>query len=118
MTNTNQISPLSQASPLPAALEALAQPTRYHVLRCLLAAGPRGIAAGQLARQLNIPHNTLSFHLSLLVKAGLARSEKIGRNMFYHADFAQFQSFIDNLNTLLPPENELSTWKMPQKTSF
>ena len=43
---------------------------------------------------LDVPHNTLSFHLSFLVKAGLATVIKQGRQMIYRADPAAFQALI------------------------
>lgn len=74
--------------------EALAQPTRLAALRQLLAAGADGLPAGILAKNLDVPHNTLSFHLSFLVKAGLASVMKSGRQMIYRAELARFQSLI------------------------
>jgi DNA-binding transcriptional ArsR family regulator len=77
--------------------EALAQPTRLAALRHLLAAGAAGLPAGNLARLLDVPHNTLSFHLAFLVKAGLARAAKSGRQVIYTADTARFQALIRTL---------------------
>lgn len=74
--------------------EALAQPTRLAALRQLLAAGAAGMNAGTLAQNLDVPHNTLSFHLSFLVKAGLASVTKSGRQMIYRAETARFQDLI------------------------
>jgi DNA-binding transcriptional ArsR family regulator len=76
------------------AFEALAQPTRLAALRHLLAAGNVGVPAGVLAKNLDVPHNTLSFHLSFLVKAGLATVSKQGRQMIYRADAGRFQTLI------------------------
>ncbi|MBU0800653.1 MAG: metalloregulator ArsR/SmtB family transcription factor [Alphaproteobacteria bacterium] len=77
--------------------EALAQPTRLAALRQLLAAGTAGLAAGTLAKNLDVPHNTLSFHLSFLVKAGLATVVKSGRQMIYRAETGRFQGLIRSL---------------------
>ena len=77
--------------------EALAQPTRLTALRHLLAAGAAGMPAGTLAQMLDVPHNTLSFHLSFLVKAGLATVTKTGRQMIYRAETGRFQSLIKTL---------------------
>lgn len=74
--------------------EALAQPTRLAAMRHLLTAGPSGLSAGTLAKLLDVPHNTLSFHLSFLLKAGLASAVKTGRQMIYRAEPPRFQSLI------------------------
>ncbi|MBV8835955.1 MAG: helix-turn-helix transcriptional regulator, partial [Alphaproteobacteria bacterium] len=44
------------------ALAALAQDNRLDVFRLLVQAGPDGLAAGEVARRLKLPPNTLSFH--------------------------------------------------------
>src|SRR5262245_59754537 len=49
-----------------AGLAALAQGTRLKVFRALIRRGPEGMAAGQIARNLKLPHNTLSSHLGIL----------------------------------------------------
>ena len=67
------------------ALSALAQPTRLDAFRRLVAAEPNGIAAGELARLLAVPQNTLSAHLAILARAGLATSERQGRSVIYRA---------------------------------
>lgn len=87
-------------SPVPddvTVFEALAQPTRLAALRQLLAAGDEGLPAGSLAKSLDVPHNTLSFHLSFLVKAGLASVVKNGRQMIYRAETGRFQALIRTL---------------------
>lgn len=62
---------------------ALGQETRLAAFRRLQAAGSEGIAAGDLARDLGVPHNTLSAHLAILVNAGLATSERQSRSIIY-----------------------------------
>lgn len=67
-------------------LAALAQPTRLDAFRRLVAAEPAGLAAGDLARALDVPQNTLSAHLAILVQAGLAASQRRSRSIVYRAD--------------------------------
>jgi arsenate reductase len=67
-------------------LAALAHPTRLAAFRRLVEAGPEGLPAGEIARLLNVPHNTLSGHLADLVLAGLVRSRREGRSVIYSAD--------------------------------
>ncbi len=68
-------------------LAALAQESRLNAFRLLVQSGPDGLAAGEIARQLEVPHNTLSSHLSILVNAGLVESRRDGRSIFYSIDF-------------------------------
>jgi ArsR family transcriptional regulator len=69
-----------------AALSALAQGTRLDVFRLLVQHEPDGVAAGDIARQLNVPQNTMSAHLGILARAGLVRSERHSRSIVYRAD--------------------------------
>ena len=69
------------------ALGALAQSSRLQVYRLLVAAGPEGMPAGRIGEELQLPPATLSFHLSQLTRAGLARSRQEGRFIIYSADF-------------------------------
>lgn len=69
------------------ALAALAQATRLEVYRRLVAAGPEGMAAGQLAEKLGVSPATLSFHFKTLSHAGLIESRQEGRFIYYSANF-------------------------------
>lgn len=77
-----------------AALTALAQPTRLEVFRRLVKAHPDEIAAGEIARTCKVPHNTMSTHLSVLMRAGLVRVRRDGRMMHYGADLDGFRTLI------------------------
>lgn len=68
------------------AFAALAQSTRLGAFRLLVEHEPEGIAAGELARLLDVPQNTLSSHLSILTRAGLTHSERLSRSIIYRAD--------------------------------
>lgn len=76
------------------ALGALAQITRLGAFRALVAAGPDGVAAGELARALDVPPPTLSFHLRDLENAGLIASTREGRSIRYTADFEAMNSLV------------------------
>jgi ArsR family transcriptional regulator len=67
------------------ALAALAQPTRLETFRLLVKHEPDGLPAGEIARQLDIPQNTMSAHLAVLTRAGLAASERHSRSIIYRA---------------------------------
>jgi ArsR family transcriptional regulator, arsenate/arsenite/antimonite-responsive transcriptional repressor len=73
---------------------ALSQETRLQAFRILVEHGPQGIAVGELSKQLGIPHNTLSFHLSHLSEAGLVTSSKQGRSVIYCADLNRAQALV------------------------
>jgi len=68
------------------ALGALAQGTRLDTFRVLVRHEPDGLAAGDIARQLNVPQNTMSAHLGILARAGLVHSERHSRSIIYRAD--------------------------------
>jgi DNA-binding transcriptional ArsR family regulator len=69
-----------------AALSALAQPTRLEVFRRLVRHEPAGLPAGDVARTLGVPQNTMSAHLAILARAGLVQAERQGRSIVYRAD--------------------------------
>lgn len=68
-------------------LAALAQDSRLDVFRLLVKAGPDGMAAGDIARKLGFPANTLSAQLLLLSNAGLVRARREGRSIIYAVQF-------------------------------
>jgi DNA-binding transcriptional ArsR family regulator len=76
------------------ALGALAQETRLAVFRLLVEAGPEGMAAGEVAAQLDLPPATLSFHLAQLANAGLVRGRQEGRFIYYAPDFGAMNSLV------------------------
>jgi DNA-binding transcriptional ArsR family regulator len=79
------------------ALAALAQPTRLAIFRLLIKHEPVGITAGAIAETVGAPHNTLSSHLAILVRAGLLRSSREGRTIIYRSDVEGMQSLISFL---------------------
>jgi DNA-binding transcriptional ArsR family regulator len=74
------------------ALAALAQSTRMSVFRLLVKYEPDGLAAGDIARALAVPQNTMSAHLAILARAELVMSERKSRSIVYRANLATFQS--------------------------
>ena len=67
------------------ALSALSQETRLDVFQLLMRFEPDGLAAGDIAERLGVPPNTLSSHLAVLTRAGLATSERRSRQIIYRA---------------------------------
>ena len=77
-----------------AALSALAQEHRLKIFRALVKEGPSGLAAGEIARRLGLAPSALSFHLAQLERAGLLRSWRVKRHIFYAVE-------IDGMRRLL-----------------
>ena len=71
-------------------LSALAQPTRLDTFRLLVKREPDGVAAGELARLLEVPQNTMSAHLAILARADLIIGERRSRSIIYRADLDRF----------------------------
>jgi ArsR family transcriptional regulator, arsenate/arsenite/antimonite-responsive transcriptional repressor len=74
-----------------AALAALAQSTRLQTFRLLVEREPEGVPAGELARLVGVPQNTMSAHLSILTNAGLISGERQSRSIIYRADLERFR---------------------------
>lgn len=74
-------------------LAALAQETRLSIFRLLVRHAPNGLPAGTIARRLQLPGPTLSFHLNVLAAAELVRPHKNGRSIAYSAN-------LDGVNRL------------------
>jgi DNA-binding transcriptional ArsR family regulator len=49
------------------------------------------VAAGELARLIEVPQNTLSSHLNILARAGLVHSERQSRSIIYRANLEQLR---------------------------
>ena len=76
------------------ALNALAQETRLETFRLLVRHEPDGVPAGELARLIDIPQNTMSAHLAVLARAGLVRGERRSRSIIYRADLARLREVV------------------------
>lgn len=70
-----------------AALSALGHEARLTTFRMLVQAGRDGLAAGEIARRLDVPPNTLSANLNILSNAGLVQSRRDGRSIIYTARY-------------------------------
>lgn len=80
-----------------AALGALAHEHRLAAFRLLVQAGPEGLSAGALSRQLDISPAALSFHLKDLLRAELLLARHEGRQIFYSARFETMNGLIGYL---------------------
>lgn len=80
-----------------AALSALAHQGRLTVFRMLVQAGHAGIAAGEIARSLDVPPNSLSSNLTILTNAGLIESRREGRSVIYSARYENMTGLLEFL---------------------
>ena len=76
------------------AFSALAHPGRLAVFRLLVRAGPEGVAAGEIARALDTPANTMSTQLAILARSGLIRARRDSRSILYSADFERIAALL------------------------
>ena len=75
-------------------LEALGNPTRLRIYRCLVRAGDGGLPVGHLQQRLSIPASTLSHHLHRLVATGLITQERAATTLICRADYAAMRAVI------------------------
>jgi len=97
---------------------ALAQETRLKLFRFLVQQGPDGMPAGEIAKALECPPSTLSFHLKALQEAALILVHRKGRSLIYVPNLVQanaLTSFLfENCCGGNPcPEDGVSREKMP-----
>jgi ArsR family transcriptional regulator, arsenate/arsenite/antimonite-responsive transcriptional repressor len=76
------------------ALAALAQQTRLDTFRLLVTREPEGVAAGELARLIDVPQNTMSAHLAVLSRAGLITGERHSRSIIYRASLDRLRGLM------------------------
>lgn len=75
-----------------AGLGALSQRTRLETYRLLVKHQPGGLPAGEIARLMDVPQNTMSTHLATLARAGLVVSERRSRSIIYRADLGRLRA--------------------------
>ena len=75
-------------------LAALAHEGRVSIFRELIQAGPEGLAAGELARRVEIAPNTLSGSLTVLSHAELVTSRRAGKSVIYTANYDRMSALL------------------------
>lgn len=80
-----------------ASFAALSQDTRLKAFRLLVNQEPSGLPAGEIARQLDVPHNTMSTHLSVLARAGWVVSKRHSRQIVYRASLSHMEAVVQFL---------------------
>jgi ArsR family transcriptional regulator, arsenate/arsenite/antimonite-responsive transcriptional repressor len=81
------------------ALSALAYETRLGAVELLAEVGEEGVPAGELARRLGVPQNTLSDHLGTLTHADLVTAERQGRSIIYRINPETCERLVSFLET-------------------
>lgn len=76
---------------------SLAQETRLEAFRLLVRHAPDGLPAGDIARALQVPHNTMSSHLASLTRADLVEAERKSRSIIYRAKLETVQALAGYL---------------------
>lgn len=75
-------------------LASIAQEARLEIFRCLVQAGPEGLAAGMISQTLQIPNSTLSFHLKELSHAGMISARQESRFIYYSANYESMNALL------------------------
>ena len=73
-------------------LAALSQRTRLETYRLLVRHEPVGLPAGEIARLISVPQNTMSAHLATLARASLVIPERHSRSIIYRADLDRLRA--------------------------
>lgn len=76
------------------ALAALASPHRLRLFRLLMARGPSGMAAGEIADAIGVSPSGLTFHVGALERAGLVRSWRVRRHVFYAVEIDRMRQLV------------------------
>jgi DNA-binding transcriptional ArsR family regulator len=77
-----------------ASLGALAQETRLKLFRLLVQRSADGLPAGVIAERLDVPPSSLTFHLQQLLHAGLVTQRRVGRQIFYAAEYGAMNNLL------------------------
>ena len=78
-------------------LYALAHEGRLRAFRLLVQAGVLGMAAGEIARRLEVLPNSLSANLNILSHAGLVSARRQGRSIIYTARYDRMRALLSYL---------------------
>lgn len=76
------------------AFAALAHENRLTIFRVLMRAGPSGMPAGEIATRVGLAPSNVSFHVSQMERAGLLRSWRLRRNIFYAVEIGGVRQLL------------------------
>ncbi len=75
-------------------LSAVAHEGRLAIFRLLVEAGHDGLPAGEIARRVGVPPNSLSANLTILNHAELVSARRDGRSIIYSARYDQMAALL------------------------
>jgi ArsR family transcriptional regulator len=78
-------------------LGALAHEHRLAIYRLLVRQGPKGLPAGAVGSRIGLAPSSLTFHLQSLQRAGLIKRVRLGRQLYYSADFSAMNDLVGDL---------------------
>lgn len=78
-------------------LGALAHEHRLAIYRLLVRQGPAGLPAGVVGNKVGLTPSSLTFHLQSLQRAGLIKRMRLGRQLYYSADFSAMNELVGYL---------------------
>ena len=78
-------------------LGALAHEHRLAIYRLLIKQGPEGLSAGAVGNRIGLTPSSLTFHLQSLQRAGLIKRMRLGRQLYYSADFSAMNELVGYL---------------------
>ena len=87
----------------PNTFKALADPMRRDIL---LSLKQKSLTAGEFAEKYDLSNSTISYHLSLLKKAGLVTERKYKNFIYYDINISVFEELIIWLSQFQGVENE------------
>ncbi len=82
---------------LPATLATLGHPQRLAVFQLLMRRYPDGVAAGNIARALDMKPSTLSAYLSALAHSGLITQSRVGTSLRYGVELEAVRTLLGDL---------------------
>lgn len=78
-------------------LQSIGNITRIKIFKILVKYNKVGICSTEIAKQLDIPQNTISFHLTNMKNADLVESKKEGKNIIYKVKNETFNKLQEYL---------------------
>ncbi len=77
--------------------QSMGNETRIKIFKTLVKYNKVGICSTEIAKQLEIPQNTISFHLTNMKNANLVISNKEGKNVIYKVQNETFEKLQNYL---------------------
>ncbi|WP_241149021.1 ArsR/SmtB family transcription factor [Photobacterium sanguinicancri] len=98
--------------------ESLSSGVRLDAWRLLVKAGSKGLVAGEMATEMGVAPNSLSFHLKAMFHAGLVTVTKEGRFQRYRADIPLMLDLIAYMTEACCEDENNATCSPPSSSSI